>query len=111
MAIENPHNRSGGRVFPQRDVEVIAEAAHARAVHLDGARIWNASVATGCPPATLCEPVDSVSACFSKGLGAPVGSVLAGDTDFITRAHRSEGVWISLGATLPRRGLRPLQRS
>ena len=90
MAIENTHNRSGGRVFPQRDVEAIAEAAHARAlsVHLDGARIWNASVATGCPPATLCEPVDSVSACFSKGLGAPVGSVLAGDTDFITRAHR-----------------------
>ena len=90
VAIENTHNRSGGRVFPQRDVEAIAEAAHARAlsVHLDGARIWNASVATGCPPATLCEPVDSVSACFSKGLGAPVGSVLAGDTDFITRAHR-----------------------
>ena len=90
VAIENTHNRSGGRVFPQRDVEAIAEAAHARdlSLHLDGARIWNASVATGCPPATLCEPVDTVSACFSKGLGAPVGSVLAGDTDFIARAHR-----------------------
>lgn len=90
VAIENTHNRSGGRVFPQRDVEAIAEAAHARALslHLDGARIWNASVATGCPPATLCEPVDSVSACFSKGLGAPVGSVLAGDKDFIARGHR-----------------------
>ncbi|MDP6582496.1 MAG: low-specificity L-threonine aldolase, partial [Vicinamibacterales bacterium] len=90
VAIENTHNRSGGRVFPQHDVDAIAEAAHARAlsVHLDGARIWNASVATGCPPATLCEPVDSVCACFSKGLGAPVGSVLAGDPDFIARAHR-----------------------
>ena len=90
VAIENTHNRSGGRVFPQRDIEAIAAAAHTRglSLHLDGARIWNAAVATGCPPATLCEPVDSVSACFSKGLGAPVGSVLAGDTDFITRAHR-----------------------
>ena len=90
VAIENTHNRSGGRVFPQRDIEAIADAAHARAlsIHLDGARIWNAAVATGCQPATLCEPVDSVSACFSKGLGAPVGSILAGDTDFIARAHR-----------------------
>ena len=90
VAIENTHNRSGGRVFPQRDLEAIADAAHARAlsIHLDGARIWNAAVATGCPPATLCEPVDSVSACFSKGLGAPVGSILAGETDFIVRAHR-----------------------
>ena len=90
VALENTHNRSGGRIFPQRDVEAIAEAAHARglSLHLDGARIWNASVAAGCPTATLCEPVDSVSACFSKGLGAPVGSVLAGNKDFIERAHR-----------------------
>ena len=90
VTIENTHNRSGGRVFPQRDVEAIAEAAHDRALllHLDGARIWNASLASGIPPATLCAPVDSVSACFSKGLGAPVGSVLAGDTDFIARAYR-----------------------
>jgi threonine aldolase len=90
VALENTHNRSGGRIFPQRDMEAIADAAHAKglALHLDGARIWNASVATGCSTATLCEPVDSVSACFSKGLGAPVGSVLAGDTDFVERAHR-----------------------
>jgi threonine aldolase len=90
VAIENTHNRAGGRVFPLRDVEAIAEAGHTRAlsVHMDGARIWNASIATGCSPATLCKAVDSVSACFSKGLGAPVGSVLAGDTDFIGRAHR-----------------------
>lgn len=90
VTIENTHNRSGGRVFPHGDVEAIAEAAHSRglSLHLDGARVWNASVATGTPPATLCGPVDSVSACFSKGLGAPVGSVLAGDRDFIARAHR-----------------------
>lgn len=90
VTIENTHNRSGGRVFPQGDVEAIAEAAHSRglSLHLDGARVWNASVATGTPPATLCGPVDSVSACFSKGLGAPVGSVLAGDRDFVARAHR-----------------------
>ncbi len=90
VTIENTHNRSGGRVFPQSDVAAIAEAAHSRglSLHLDGARVWNASVATGTPPATLCGPVDSVSACFSKGLGAPVGSVLAGDRDFVARAHR-----------------------
>jgi len=90
VTIENTHNRSGGRVFPQSDVEAIAEAAHSRglSLHLDGARVWNASIATGTPPATLCGPVDSVSACFSKGLGAPVGSVLAGDSDFVARAHR-----------------------
>ena len=90
VALENTHNRSGGRIFPQRDMEAIADAAYERglALHLDGARIWNASVATGCSTASLCAPVDSVSACFSKGLGAPVGSVLAGDTDFVARAHR-----------------------
>ena len=90
VALENTHNRAGGRVFPQHDIAAIVDAAHARglSVHVDGARIWNASVPTGRPPATLCEGIDSVSACFSKGLGAPVGSVLAGDMDFIARAHR-----------------------
>lgn len=89
-ALENTHNRSGGRVFPQSDVVAIAQTAHARglAVHLDGARIWNASVCTGLSPTELAAPADSVSACFSKGLGAPVGSVLAGSVDFIRKAHR-----------------------
>jgi threonine aldolase len=79
VAIENTHNRAGGRVFPQSDVEDIAAWARRSglAVHLDGARIWNASVATGRPEADLARPADTVSACFSKGLGAPVGSVLA----------------------------------
>jgi len=90
VALENSHNRSGGQVFPQADVVAIAEAAHSRdlAVHLDGARIWNAAVATGLSTAELSEPADSVSACFSKGLGAPVGSVLAGSAEFIQKAHR-----------------------
>ena len=90
VALENTHNRGGGRVFPQADVEEIAEAAHARglAVHLDGARIWNAAAATGTAVGRLAAPADTVSACFSKGLGAPVGSVLAGPAPLIARAHR-----------------------
>jgi threonine aldolase len=90
VALENTHNRSGGQVFPQADVLAIAEAAHARdlVVHLDGARIWNAAVATGLRPSELAEPADSVAACFSKGLGAPVGSVLAGSVELIDKARR-----------------------
>jgi threonine aldolase len=90
VAIENTHNRAGGRVFPQAHVLAVAETAHARglAVHLDGARIWNAAVATGRTPAELAQPADTVSACFSKGLGAPAGSVLAGSRALIARAHR-----------------------
>ena len=89
-ALENTHNRAGGRIFPQAEVERIARAAQSRgiAVHLDGARLWNAAIATGLTPKQLAAPVDSVSACFSKGLGAPVGSVLAGPRAFIQRAHR-----------------------
>lgn len=90
VAIENTHNRSGGQVFPQSDVIAIGEAAHGHglSLHLDGARIWNASVATGLAPSELAEPADTVSACFSKGLGAPVGSVLAGSVEIIRKAHR-----------------------
>jgi threonine aldolase len=89
-ALENTHNRSGGRVFPQTEVERIASAARGCgiAVHMDGARIWNAAAATGQPSSVLAAPVDSVSACFSKGLGAPAGSVLAGSRELIARAHR-----------------------
>jgi len=88
--VENTHNRSGGRVFAQADVVSIGRAAHAQgiALHIDGARIWNAARASGLAPSVLAAPADSVSACFSKGLGAPVGSVLAGSQDFIRRAHR-----------------------
>jgi threonine aldolase len=90
VAIENTHNRGGGLVFPQHDVIAIAAAARARglAVHLDGARLWNAAVASAATPGVLAAPADTVSACFSKGLGAPAGSVLAGPRALIARAHR-----------------------
>lgn len=90
VAIENTHNRAGGRIFPQRDIlEIATQArAHGLAMHLDGARIWNAAVATGLSVAELCAPFDTVSVCFSKGLGAPVGSALVGDKDTIVRARR-----------------------
>jgi len=90
VAIENTHNRGGGRVFPQDDVVAIAERARARGlgVHLDGARIWNAAVATGRRVAELCAPADTVAACFSKGLGAPVGSVFAGSREHVEVGRR-----------------------
>jgi threonine aldolase len=90
VVIENTHNRAGGRIFPQSDVLAIAQAARSKglALHLDGARLWNASVATGLDVATLAAPFDTVGVCFSKGLGAPVGSAIAGTRDQIVSAHR-----------------------
>lgn len=90
IAIENTHNRAGGRVFPQQDVLAIAALARRRglALHLDGARLWNAAVASGTSEATLSDPFDTVSVCFSKGLGAPVGSALCGPAPLIRRARR-----------------------
>jgi threonine aldolase len=90
VIVENSHNRGGGCVFPQADVEAVATCAreHGLAMHLDGARVWNAAIACGQPVAELCRPFDSVSVCFSKGLGAPVGSAICGDQDLIDRALR-----------------------
>lgn len=95
VCVENTHNRAGGRVFPQADAAAIAAAARARglAVHLDGARLWNASAATGLSPRELAEPFDTVSVCFSKGLGAPVGSALAGTREATLRARRLRKMW------------------
>jgi threonine aldolase len=95
VCVENTHNRAGGRVFPQAEVVRIAERARARgmAVHLDGARIWNASVASGKSVAELCAPVDTVSVCFSKGLGAPVGSALGASRALIAEARRFRKMW------------------
>jgi threonine aldolase len=95
VSVENTHNRAGGRVFPQGDLIAICEAARARglASHLDGARIWNASVATGLAVAELARPFDTVSVCFSKGLGAPVGSALVGTRDLVERARRFRRMW------------------
>jgi threonine aldolase len=88
--IENTHNQGGGRIFDQEEVERIATVAreNALAVHVDGARLLNAAVASGRPARELVAPVDSTSICLSKGLGAPVGSVLAGSADFIERTYR-----------------------
>jgi len=90
VSVENTHNRGGGRVWPRAAVVAVAARARARglALHLDGARIWNASVATGMPERQLAAPFDTVSACFSKGLGAPIGSVIAGTHEDIERARR-----------------------
>ena len=87
LALENTFN---GQVLPAAYVAEAAAFAHGRglAAHLDGARIWNAMVAQGISLAQACAPFDSVSLCFSKGLGAPVGSVLVGPADFIERAYR-----------------------
>ena len=90
VCLENTHNRAGGRILPRENVRAIAAGARERGlrVHLDGARLWHAHVATGVPLADLAAPVDTVSVCFSKALGAPVGSALAGDRATIGAAHR-----------------------
>jgi threonine aldolase len=95
VCVENSHNRAGGRIFPQDRIVAIAEEARARGLrlHLDGARLWNVHVATRVPLAVLAAPFDTVSVCFSKGLGAPVGSVLAGPRALITAARRFRKRW------------------
>ncbi len=90
VMMENTHNGGGGIVFPQKWIVEICEKAGFWGIktHIDGARIFNASIASGKPAAELCAPVDSVSFCLSKGLGAPVGSMLCGTRDFILKARR-----------------------
>lgn len=89
LVFENTHNRAGGRVLPFDGMESTAAVAHevGISVHLDGARLWNASVASGIGEERFAALCDSVSVCFSKGLGAPVGSVLCGTGAFIDRAR------------------------
>ncbi len=90
IVIENTHNFAGGTLFPLEEIRRISEFAREQglAMHLDGARLWNASVATGISPKEYSRYFDSVSVCLSKGLGAPVGSVIAGSKAFIEKAHR-----------------------
>lgn len=90
IGIENTHNMGGGLVFPQADVLAIAELAAKRglALHLDGARLWNAAVASGLSEEELAAPFDTVAVCCSKGLGAPVGSLLAGSAERMGEALR-----------------------
>jgi threonine aldolase len=94
-SIENTHNRSGGRVWPEAQARAVGERARALglATHLDGARIWNASVASGLDVAVWCAPFDTVSVCFSKGLGAPVGSAFCGPKALVLEARRFRKRW------------------
>jgi threonine aldolase len=90
VCIENTHNRHGGTCCTPEEIAALATAAHAAGVpvHLDGARIFNAAVAHKRPVDDFTRPVDSLTFCLSKGLGAPVGSVICGRRDFIARARR-----------------------
>ena len=90
LCLENTHNRCGGSVLSAEYTAEICGMAHSHGlkVHLDGARIFNAEVALGVPAATLAAPADSVCFCLSKGLSAPVGSLLCGSKDFIVRARK-----------------------
>lgn len=90
VCIENTHNRLGGAVLSVEQIEAVAQLAHAHnvAVHMDGARIFHAAIALGVPVSELARSVDSVMFCLSKGLSAPVGSLVVGSQEFIRRAHR-----------------------
>ena len=90
ICLENTHNRAGGTVYPIEEIKRIRDFARALGIklHLDGARLWNASVATGITPREYAQYFDTISVCFSKGLGAPVGSALVGSEDAIQRARR-----------------------
>ncbi len=91
LCLENTHNRCGGAALPPAMMDSLAAVAreHQVAVHLDGARIFNAAAALGVPAARLARDCDTVSFCLSKGLGCPVGSLLCGTREFIERARRN----------------------
>ena len=90
VCVENTHNAGGGVVWPRAMLQDVAQTAvrHGLALHMDGARLWHAAAALGVTEAELARDFDSVSVCFSKGLGAPVGSALVGSRDFVSRARR-----------------------
>ncbi|HZR21754.1 MAG TPA: GntG family PLP-dependent aldolase [Verrucomicrobiae bacterium] len=90
VCVENTHNRGGGKIWSREQIGEVTAAAreHGLLSHLDGARLWNASTASGVAEREYAAPFDSVSVCFSKGLGAPVGSALAGSKSLIDRARR-----------------------
>jgi len=94
VCLENTHNRGGGRIQPYSTVEAICAWArsHGLATHLDGARLWNAAIATGIELTQWSRHFDTVGVCFSKGLGAPVGSALCGPRDLIAEAVRHRKV-------------------
>ncbi|MCP5062326.1 MAG: aminotransferase class I/II-fold pyridoxal phosphate-dependent enzyme [Ignavibacteriae bacterium] len=95
VEIENTHNRAGGTIHPIENIKKIKELVkkYNLIFHLDGARLWNASVASGISVSEYSSYFDSVSVCLSKGLGTPVGSIIAGSKDFITEAFRVRKAW------------------
>jgi threonine aldolase len=104
LVIENTQNRGGGAIWPINDIESVTSTAkrHGLACHLDGARIWNATAASGVSLADYGQHFDTVSACFSKGLGCPVGSIVCGDADTIHRVHRARKM---LGGAMRQSGI------
>ncbi len=95
IEVENTHNRAGGTIQPLEVIQALRKLVdkYNLKYHLDGARLWNASVASGISLSEYASYFDSVSVCLSKGLGAPVGSVIAGTKDFITEAFRVRKAW------------------
>jgi len=95
IEVENTHNRAGGTIHPIENIIALKELAkkHSLFYHLDGARLWNASVETGISPKEYGSHFDTISVCLSKGLGAPVGSVIAGSKEFIKDAFRLRKAW------------------
>jgi threonine aldolase len=91
VALENTHNHCGGLIYPLEGIRAVREFCerHGLLLHLDGARIWNAHVATGVPLAEIAAPCDTVSVCLSKGLGAPVGSLVLCPADLVPRLVRA----------------------
>lgn len=115
LCLENTHNASGGTVTAPEEHASVAAAARAAKlrVHLDGARLWNAAVTLGVPPAALTVGADTVQVCLSKGLGAPVGSVVAGSAEFVQEARRLRkmlGGGVRQGGVLAAAGLVALDR-
>jgi threonine aldolase len=115
LCLENTHNEAGGVVTPPDEhCQLVAAAKDCGlTVHLDGARIWNAAVALGVPAAALTVGVDTVQACLSKGLGAPVGSVVAGSVEFVAEARRLRkmlGGGVRQGGVLAAAGLVALEQ-
>ena len=95
IEVENTHNRASGAIHPLENIIALKTIAkkHSLYFHLDGARIWNASSATGISVAEYASHFDTISCCLSKGLGAPVGSIIAGSKDFIDKAFRVRKAW------------------
>jgi threonine aldolase len=91
VCLENTHNRGGGVAYPLDEIKKISALCKRRKIkmHLDGARLWNASIASGVPLKTYAKHFDSVMVCFSKGMGCPAGSVLVGSAEFIENARRN----------------------